>query len=112
MEERVNRACGRVIDDRKIFPERVREAASRLSDFFGERRFGSIGRDDFRAYVEKNAERPSGTDDRPSGSPSDRAGFDILILGTIAGFAGEIALWDLIQTWTEETSAAIKGALP
>ena len=112
MGDRVNRACGRVIDDPKIFPERVREAASRLSDFFGERRFGSIGRDDFRAYVEKSAERPSGTDDRPSGSPSERTGFDILVLGTIAGFAGEIALWELIQTWLEKRPAATTEARP
>jgi hypothetical protein len=36
---------------------------------------------------------------------------DLYILGTVAGFAGEIALWDLIQTWTEEKGAAIAGGL-
>lgn len=112
MAERVNKACGQVIDDPTIFPERVREAAIRLSDFFCERRFGGIGREDFQAYVEKSAERRAGTDDRPIGSPSDRAGFDILILGTIAGFAGEIALWELIQTWLEERPAATTEVRP
>ncbi|CAN5190754.1 hypothetical protein BH09GEM1_BH09GEM1_48280 [soil metagenome] len=107
MAKRVNKACGQVIGTPSIFPERVRQAASRLTDFFGDRRFGSIGRDDFCAYVEKTAERPPGTDNRPIGSPAERARYDIHILGTIAGFAGEIALWELIQTWLEESPAAM-----
>ena len=50
MGERVNKACEQVIGTPSIFPERVRQAASRLKAFFGDRRFGSIGQDDFRAY--------------------------------------------------------------
>lgn len=103
---RVDRACGQVIGNPTIFPERVREAASRLKSFFGERGFGSIGRHDFRAYVEKSAEWRPGTDNRPISSPAERASYDIHILGTIAGFAGEIALWELIQTWLEERPPA------
>jgi hypothetical protein len=78
----------------------------------GDRRFGSIGRDDFRAYVEKSAEWPAGTDNRPIGSAAERARYDIHILGTIAGFADEIALWELIQTWLEEQPAAMAEVRP
>ncbi|RTL48054.1 MAG: hypothetical protein EKK40_18340 [Bradyrhizobiaceae bacterium] len=112
MAERVDRACGQVIGIPSIFPERVRQAASRLKDFFGDRRFGSIGRDDFRAYVEKCAEWSPGTDKRPIGNPAEVGRFDIHILGTIAGFAGEIALWELIQTWLEESPVAMAKVLP
>ena len=107
MGERVNKACEQVIGTPSIFPERVRQAASRLGDFFGDRRFGSIGQDDFRAYVAKSAEWFAWTENRPVGIPAERARFDILILGTIAGFAGEIALWELIQVWLEESPAAM-----
>lgn len=109
---RVNTACRQVIAAPNIFPERVRQAATRLTDFFGNRRFGSIGRDDFRAYAEKTAELLSETEDRSSGSSYESADFDLLVLGTIAGFAGEIALWELIQTSLEERSAATAEAMP
>lgn len=109
MAERVDEACRQVIGQPAIFPEDVRMAARRLTDFFGSRRLGSIGRDDFSAYVRTRAgdHEASGV-----GGPLKLARHDLYILGTVAGFAGEIALWDLIQTWTEETSAAIAGALP
>lgn len=109
---RVNTACGQVIAAPSIFPERVRQAASRLTDFFGNRRFGSIGRDDFRAYAEKTAELLSETEDRSSSSSFERADFDLLVLGTIAGFAGEIALWELIQMSLDERSAATAEMAP
>lgn len=112
MAERVDGACAQVIGTPSIFPERVRQAASRLKNFFGDCRFGSIGREDFRAYVEISAAWPAGTDNRPIGSPAERARYDILILGTIAGFAGEIALWELIQTWLEERPAATAEVRP
>jgi hypothetical protein len=110
MGNRVDEACGQVIGEPAIFSDRVREAASRLKDFFGERRFGSIGRDDFRAYVAKSAGRNRATEALRIGGPVELARHDLHILGTIAGFAGEIALWELIQTWTEESLAAIPGA--
>jgi hypothetical protein len=110
---RVNTACRQVIAAPNIFPERVRQAASRLTHFFGNRRFGSIGRDDFRAYAEKTAELLSETEDQSSGSSYERAAdFDLLVLGTIAGFAGEIALWELIQTSLEEKPAATAETMP
>jgi hypothetical protein len=105
MELRVDRACGQVIGNPVDFPLDVREAAFRLQEFFGNRRFGSIGRDDFRAYVRKSADCDPGTDTRRIGSPAEIARFDLLILGTLSGFAGEIALWELIQTWSEEDRA-------
>jgi hypothetical protein len=57
-------------------------------------------------YAEKTAELLSETEDRSSSSSFERADFDLLVLGTIAGFAGEIALWELIQMSLYERSAA------
>lgn len=110
MGERVNEACGQVIAETAIFPKCVREAAFRLKEFFGDRRFGSIGRDDFAAYVGKCTERDTGTEAFGLGGPEEHASYDLNILGTIAGFAGEIALWELIQMWIEERQPASPGA--
>lgn len=109
MADRVNEACRQVIGQPAIFPENVRKAARRLTGFFGSRRPGSIGRDDLSAYVRTRAGDHGASE---VGGPLELARHDLFILGTVAGFAGEIALWDLIQTWTEVTSAAIAGALP
>jgi hypothetical protein len=111
MADRVDEACRQVIGEPAIFPEDVRKAARRLADFFGDRRLGSIGRHDFSAYVRARA-GDHGIEASGIGRPLELARHDLHILGTLAGFAGEIALWDLIQTWTEETSAAIAGPRP
>lgn len=111
MADRVDVACRQVIGEPAIFLENVREAARRLADFFGDRRFGSIGRHDFSAYVRTHATN-HGIEASGTGGPLELARHDLFILGTLAGFAGEIALWELIQTWIAETSAAIEGAQP
>jgi len=46
------------------------------------------------------------------GGPVELACHDLRILGTIAAFAGENGLWDLIGTWTEEKHPVIPGARP
>jgi hypothetical protein len=111
MADRVDEACRQVIGEPAIFPEDVRKAARRLADFFGDRRLGSIGRHDFSAYVRTRA-GDHGIEAPGAGGPLELARHDLYLLGTLAGFADEIALWDLIQTWIQETSAAIEGTRP
>jgi hypothetical protein len=109
MADRVDAACRQVIGQPAIFPEDVRKAARRLTDFFGDRRLGSIGRIDFSAYVRTRA-GDHGIEASGTGRPLELARHDLHILGTLAGFADEIALWDLIQLWTEQNPAAIPEA--
>jgi hypothetical protein len=109
MAERVDEACRQVIGQPAIFPEDVRKAARRLTDFFGSRRLGSIGRDDFSAYV---GTRAGDHEASLVGGPLEFARYDLYILGTVAGFAGEIALWELIQTWLEKRPAATTEVRP
>ncbi|MGY4617629.1 hypothetical protein ACVWZ4_002856 [Bradyrhizobium sp. USDA 4472] len=112
MGEQVNRACDLVVVETTVFPERVRRAASRLRNFFEERPFGSIGRDDFAAYTQKCTRHDLATEAAAVGGPMELACFDLRILGTIAGFSGEIALWELIQMWIEERQPAGTGGRP
>ena len=109
MTYEVKEACSQVIAATTLFPERVREAAFRLKEFFGERQFGSIGRHDFAAYVGRCGERVP-TRGFEVGGPLALAVYDLNILSTMAGFAGEIALWELIQTWIEECRVTEKAA--
>lgn len=99
MTKRVKAICEMVIENSRLFPMRLNEAARRLSAGLGGKKTSAITVADLDRYLLKAAGHAPNRFSWRLGGAAEVACYDLHMLGSLAGMHGDSILPERVKEW-------------